>query len=172
MENIITDKNELIDKLREVYVEKGLSYDKIVSLAEVNGDHVSKSTLSRLFTKGSTDYNFKYEETLRPIARVLLDMESIEENDDLDVQAMKSILKFKMDKIEVQQKQLDQEIFAREKVEKELEQARKSIEFLKDQILLKDQRIDALLGAAKIKDEQIQSLLNEIINCPRRKECQ
>lgn len=171
MENIITDKNELIDKLREVYAERDLSYDKIISLAEKNGDHVSKSTLSRLFTKGSRDYNFKYEETLRPIAKVLLDMENIEANDNLDVQAMKSILKFKIDKIEVQQKQLDQEIFVREKVEKELEQAKRSIEFLKGQILLKDQRIDVLLEASKSKDKQIQSLLDEIINCPRRKEC-
>lgn len=173
MENalVLTDKHALIDKLREVYAEKGYSYDKIITLAEKNGEHITKSTLSRLFGKDSTDYNFKYTETLKPIADVLLGINNIEVDDNLDVQAMKSILKFKIDKIDEQQEQINQATFTIEKLEKELEQAKRSIEFLKGQIGLKDQRIDVLLDTVKSKDTQIQSLVNEIINCPKRKEC-
>jgi hypothetical protein len=157
MANTMTDKRELIDKLREVYKTKGLSYNAIIKIADDNGDYISISTLSRLFGKDSKDYNFRYEETLRPIAKVLLDMETIEETDDTDVQAMKSILKFKIDKINELETALAQEILRRETLEEAQEHSKRSIEFLKEQVALKDQRIDMLLS--------------EIVNCPRRKEC-
>ena len=172
LSEIMPSKKDLIDKIRRVYKEKGLSYAQIISIAEENGDYVSKSILSRLFTEGSTDYNFRYEETLRPIAKVLLDMETIEETDDTDVQAMKSLLKFKIKKIEELERELDSvKVKHHEKLEKEREQSRRSIDFLKDQITLKDQRIDALLNSLIAKDDQIKALLDEIVNCPRRKEC-
>ena len=175
----MTDKHELIEKLRKVFKEKGLSYADIIRIAEENGDYVSKSTLSRLFTEGSTDYNFRYDETLRPIAKVLLDMETIEETDDTDVQAMKSLLKFKIQRIKELESERDAvKVKYHEKLEKEREQSRRSIDYLKDQITMKDQRvlaldkkIDVLLESVIAKDDQIKALLDEIVNCSRRKEC-
>lgn len=146
---------DIIIKLKEVREEKGLSYGDILNLLEANGYFLSKATLSRLFSEGSEELSFKYEETIRPIANVLLDIETIEETDDMDVQAMKSLLKYKIQRIEELEKQvkaletaLDKEkIKSLEKLESERSQSRRSIEFLKDQITLKDKRIDILLDA-------------------------
>jgi len=69
----MTTTKELIIQLKEARKQKGLSFDKILDLMKQNGDYLSKSTLSRVFAKGSEDKSFRYEETLRPIAKVLLD---------------------------------------------------------------------------------------------------
>ena len=82
----MTNTREIILKLKEVREEKGLSYGDILEIMEKQGDFVSKSTLSRLFAEGSEDGSFKYEETIRPIAKALLDIETIEDTDDMDVE--------------------------------------------------------------------------------------
>ena len=92
----MTNTRDIIIKLKEVRQEKGLSFGDILTLMENNGDYLSKSTLSRVFAEGSEDGSFKYEETIRPIANALLDIETIEDTDNMDVQAMKSLLKYKV----------------------------------------------------------------------------
>ena len=79
---------ELILKLKAVREEKGLSLNKIADLVEKNGDYTSRSSIQRVFADGSEDTSFRYEDTLRPIAKALLDIETIEDTDNLDVQAM------------------------------------------------------------------------------------
>ena len=96
----MTKTRDIIIKLKEVRKEKDLSYGDILDLMEKNGDYLAKSTLSKLFSEGSEDLNFKYEETIRPIAKALLGIETIEVDDDMDIQAMKSLLKFKIQRIE------------------------------------------------------------------------
>ena len=169
---------EIILKLKQFKDEKGLSYGDILDLMEKNGDFVSKSTLSRVFQDGSEDSNsFRYEETIRPIAKALLDIETIEQDDTLDVQAMKSLLQYKIQRIE----QLEQEIERLEaqynkelvKMHEKMEQERltwaKSIEFLKEQISYKDQRMDLLLKAVQDKDTRYNRLLEIVLSCPYRK---
>lgn len=92
----MTNTSDIIIKLKEVRNEKRLSYTDILELMEKNGDFLSKSTLSRVFTDGSENFSFKYEETIRPIAKALLDIETIEADDNMDIQAMKSLLKYKI----------------------------------------------------------------------------
>ena len=169
---------EIILKLKQVKDEKGLSYGDILDLMEKNGDFVSKSTLSRVFQDGSEDSNsFRYEETIRPIAKALLDIETIEQDDTLDVQAMKSLLQYKIQRIE----QLEQEIEhleaqynkelvkMHEKMEQERQTWSKSIDFLKEQISYKDQRMDLLLKAVQDKDARYNRLLEIVLSCPYRK---
>ena len=87
---------------------------------------------------------------------------------------MKSLLKYKMERITELEKQvaklekeLDHEqIKYHEKLEKEREKSRKSIEFLKNQINLKDKRMDQLLEAVFTKDLQQQELLSKFLCCP------
>lgn len=161
---------EIILKLKEVREEKGLSYGDILDLMEKNGDFVSKSTLSRLFAEGSEDSSFKYEETIRPIAKALLDIETIEETDDMDVQAMKSLLKYKMQLIEDLEKKVEaltgdlakEKLKYHEKMDKERDNFQKSLNFCRAQIDLKDKRIDQLL-------ETNIKLLNQLLVCPCRK---
>ena len=80
----MTNTREIIIRLKEVREEKGLSFGDILSLMEANGDFLSKSTLSRVFAEGSEENSFKYEETIRPIANAMLDIETIEEEDTTD----------------------------------------------------------------------------------------
>lgn len=172
----MTNTKEIILKLKEVRDEKKLSFQNIIDLMENNGDYISKSTLSRLFSEGSEELKFSYDDTIRPVAKVLLDIETIDADDELDVQAMKSLLKYKMERITELEKQvsklekeLDREqIKYHEKLEKEREKSRKSIDFLKDQISLKDKRMDQLLEAVFTKDEQHKRLLEQILTCPCR----
>ena len=173
----MTNTKDIILKLKEVRKEKDLSYGKILDLMEQNGDFLSKSTISRVFQDGSENVSFRYEETIRPIAKALLDIETIEDNDDVDIQAMKSLLQYKIQRIEELEQQIEQlessfnkeKIKMHEKMEQERAQWSKSIEFLKEQVSLKDKRIDMLLDAVYTKDSQFKELLEQILSCPCRK---
>ena len=161
----MTNTKDIIIRLKEVRKERGLSYGDILDLMEQNGDFVAKSTLSKLFADGSEEHpeKFRYENTLRPIANAILDMETIEETDDMDIQALKAILKYKIARIKELETTLDHEkLKHHEKLDKEREQFHRSLEFLKSQVDLKDKRIDQLLDAN-------MKLLNQLLNCPCRK---
>ena len=173
---------DLIIKLKAVREEKGLSFNDIMKIMEDNGDYLAKSTLSRVFADGSEENSFRYEETLRPIAKALLDIEEIEDEDNTDIKAMKSLLKYKIERIEELERQVEQlelklaeeKLKYHERLDKEREQHQKSIEFLKNQIDLKDKRMDQLLEAVFTKDVQHKELLDVILSCPTRKtgECE
>ena len=173
----MTNTKEIILKLKEVRKEKDLSYGDILDLMEKNNDYLSKSTISRVFQDGSEDLSFRYEETIRPIAKALLDIETIEEGDNLDVRAMKSLLQYKIQRIEELEQQIEQlecsfdkeRLKFHEKMEQEREQWSRSIEFLKNQVSLKDKRIDVLLEAVQAKDSKFEEVLGLILSCPCRK---
>ena len=149
----MTNSRDLILKLKEVKEQKHLSLSEIELLTEKNGEHVSKTTLSRVFSDGSEDTIFKFEGTLKPIANAILDIDTIEADDDLDTQALKIMLQYKAEKIRNLETQLaNEKIKHHEKLDKEREQSRRSIEFLKEQIHIKDQRIDMLLKAVFEKE--------------------
>ena len=174
----MTNTREIIVRLKEVREEKGLSFGDILSLMEANGDYLSKSTLSRVFAEGSEENSFKYEETIRPIANAMLDIETIEEEDPTDIATMKSLLKYKLKVIEDLEREnaelrasLDREkVKYHEKLDKERERTAKSIDFLTNQISLKDKRIDLLLDAVYVKDAQHKELLDAMLSCPARKQ--
>ena len=121
------------------------------------------SEVSNSISLISESVSFKYEETIRPIAKALLDIETIEDTDTMDTAALKSLLKYKIDRIEELEILLDKEkIKYHEKLEKERATFNRSIDFLKNQVELKDKRIDQLMDA-NVK------LLDEFMNCPKRK---
>ena len=165
----MTNTKDVILKLKEVKKEKDLSLDRIIDLMEENGEFVSKSTLSRVFAKGSEEKLFRYETTLRPIANALLDIETIESDDDIDTQAFKSLLKLKKDimsELERQNAELKEELKNaklkyHEKLAAETDRFQRSLDFATHQIALKDKRIDQLL------DANVQ-LLNQLLTCPCR----
>ena len=164
---------DIIIELREVYhnTTPSLSYGKMVKLMEENGDYLSESTLSRLFGKNWEKYEFSYESTIGPVARILLNIEKIEDTDDLDIKAMKHLLIYKIQRIEELESIINKE---REdhhkKLEKEREQFNKSIEFLKHQVELKDKRMDMLFEAIFLNKEQHNEVMNAVMSCPFRKD--
>ena len=166
---------EVILTLKEVRKEKGLSFDKILDLMKENEDFLSKSTLSRVFAEGSEDKTFRYDDTIRPIAKALLDIETIEADDDIDTQAYKSILKLKKDllfeyerqiaelKEEIDNVRRDEKAKYHDKMEKETLAFQKNLDFLNHQVELKDHRIDHLLDAN-------QKLLDQVLLCSHCRE--
>lgn len=171
----MTNTRDLIIKLKEVRDEKGLSFNDILDLMEKDGNYLAKSTLSRVFAEGSEDWNFKYEETIRPIAKALLDIETEEETDDLDTKALKAILKYKIQRIEelerhIEQLKLDlanEKVKANERLMNEIEQFQAKIDFRDNQIILKDKRIDLLLESVHEKDLIHKKMLTKILNCSK-----
>ena len=162
----MTNCRDLILKLKEVKEEKNLSLGEIEARTEKNGEHVSIATLSRVFTEGSENNSFRYEGTLKPIANAILDIDIIEDDDDLDTQALKIMLQYKADKIKELESQIDHEkLKYHEKLDKERGAFNRSIDFLKNQIELKDKRIDQLLEAVFEKDKQHKEMLEKLLKC-------
>lgn len=179
----MADQRDIILQLKAVKEEKKLSIQKILDLIESNGDSLSKTTVARVFSEGSENINFRYSDTIRPIAKALLDIENIEDDDTLDIRTMKTLLKFKAEKIATLEDQhtkavsqykehiskLESQLAAEqhkyhEKLEKERNQYSKRIEFLMKQIDLKDKRMDQ-------KDCRFDKLFDQFLsrcqNCSR-----
>lgn len=113
-------------------------------------DHtgVSLSTVTRVFDKDSENKMFRYD-SIKPIAKMLLGLDSLDEGDDGE-KALKAIIQYKETAIAQLKEQLELEREKHEKkLEKERTQSRTSIEFLKNQILLKDERITLLMQQNK-----------------------
>ena len=169
----MTNTKELIMEIKRVRDEQGLSYSEIKRRMEESGDSpLSDATLSRIFADGSEDgRSFSYDYTLLPLARAILDIDVIEEDDNSNVKALKEIIKLKHEKIKELEQALDKEKLKRhEQLDEVREQSRKSIEFLKEQVSYKDKRMDEfsaritrLLDRLEIKDERIEKLTGELI---------
>ena len=166
----MTDTKKMIEILKQVKQERNLSLDSIVKLIEDNGDSVSKTTLSRVFSDNSDYTDFRYETTLRPICDALLDIENIEVDDTPDIKAYKSILKLKKDIIDELKDEVNQEkIKCSEKLEKETANFQRSLDFMTHQIKLKDERIDMLLKTTTELMQTNNKLLAQLMDCPLRK---
>ena len=136
-------KSEIIRNLKRVKSENGLSISEIVNLCERNGESVSETTIKKVFSDGSEALGFNYESTLKPIVNALLgDHEETAETD-----MMISVAQFKEAKI----KDLEAQMARME------DSYKRRIEFLKDQIDIKDARIDK-------RDEMITKLIDSIIH--------
>jgi chromosome segregation ATPase len=100
----------IIPKLREAKEAKGLSYQDISDITERNGEYVSVSSVKRVFSKDADLSNFRYNQTIRPIIRAVLDLdaETEEPTDDpkqaeeyyTTIEAMKAVIDFKHQQIE------------------------------------------------------------------------
>ena len=159
----MTSTKEIILKLKEAKRDKGLSINDIVDLT---GNYLSKTTVQRVFAEGSEDVSFRYEDTIQPLVKALLDVDTIEDDDDMDTKAMKSLLKLKIQRIEELEKLLNEEkVKSHEKMEKERKHYEDRISDLTKQIAIKDKRMDEQAERFNRKDEQYTELVNRLLNC-------
>lgn len=158
------ETKELVLKLKEAQKEKHLSVNDILEMTE---NRISATTIRRvIFTDGSENSSFRYEDTLRPLVKALLDMDIIEETDDFDTKALKSLLKLKIQRIEELEKQISEErIKNHNKIEKEREQYERHIRLLEEQITLKDNRMEEMKVQFNKKDENYTQLVNRFLEC-------
>ena len=105
------EKNSLlITQLKQVRKEKQYSYQYIVNECERIGYSVSMSTVSRVFAKDSEEQGFRFA-TLRPIARVVLDLDEDERNKAAspeEADAMKTLIDIKDKQIADLQRQVEE----------------------------------------------------------------
>ena len=165
----MTSTKEIILKLKEVKAERNLSINDIV---DMTNNYLSKTTVQRVFAKDSENTSFRYDDTIRPLVKALLDVD-IEETDDMDTKALKSLLKLKIQRIEELESQIsdlrlmlsEEKLKSHEKMEKERKQYETHITLLNEQITIKDKRMDEQAERFNKKDEQYTELVNRLLNC-------
>lgn len=162
----MTNTKKLIDSIRKVYDEKGLTIGKIEKMFVDIGKPgaVGHTTIGRFFSMDKRHrYNYHYEDTIRPLAELLLDVNTIEETDDAETQAMKSFVQVKKNRIDELEAALAKEKKKRQdtigKYEQEIvkirEQHDKDTEMLRKQIAFKDKRMDQFIESMFNKDEKL-----------------
>ena len=162
----LIDTRELIIELKKARKEKDITLPRLLDMLSAQRKDVGMTTLKRVFKEGSEDNDsFKYS-TLRPIAEVLLD----EDNDgtslqDLEIVRLQSEIKAKDDAIVTLNNQINSLI---EQIELLRAEDAKQIEFLHNQIRLKDQRMDSkdaliqrVMDRNDKKDKAIADLMEE-----------
>ena len=141
-----TKAEELVKQLKEVKTTQEITYPRIMDRLEKRGYYVSLTTLRRVFADGSEKNaaSFSYENTLMPIAEVLLDAEDVPTPVNSpwakEIDALKSV-------IHVQ----NEEIARLHELKEHLESR---VTFLLEQIEKKDRRMDE-------KDELIKKLMEK-----------
>lgn len=66
--------SDIIRQLKQIREERGLSYQRIVDMVDESGGNISLSTVRRIFSEGSEDLNYRYEDTIKPLVVALLDL--------------------------------------------------------------------------------------------------
>ena len=142
-------KRKTIRRLKEIKSEQGLSVPKIMDLMEERGQFVSESTLKRVFADGSEEQSFRYQDSIAPIADVLLDIYGDTSSLD-DAESLRHIIREKNKLIEFLMIKLDEQEAAFES-RKSMYEERKSIY---------DRNIARLEKQIERKDDLIERLLN------------
>lgn len=155
----LTATKEIIVQLKAVKKEYELTIPRIKDMLEKNGDYIALSTLRRVFAEGSEDNDsFSYDRTISPIARALLFQDNGEEAHDADamddrIEGLRSVILLKNEQIAMLTDQI-------ETLKKQLNDFRAEydlrLRFLRDQIELKDKRMDE-------KDQIINRLMDKCL---------
>ena len=142
-------KRKTIHRLKQIKEEQGLTIPKIMDLMEERGQFVSEATIKRVFADGSEEQNFRYQDSIAPIADVLLDMYGDTSNLD-DADSLRHIIREKNKLIEFLMIKLDEkeQDFERQRVLYEERKANyeKTISRFETQIARKDDLIERLLN--------------------------
>lgn len=142
-------KRKTIHRLKQIKSEQGLSIPKIMDIMEERGQFVSEATIKRVFADGSEEQNFRYQDSIAPIADVLLDIYGDTSNLD-DAESLRHIIREKNKLIEFLMIKLDEkeQDFDRQRTMYEERKAmyEKSIDRFETQIARKDELIERLLN--------------------------
>ena len=142
-----TPAQELIRQLKEAKARREFTYPRIMEHMEANGKYVSLTTLRRVFADSSESSadSFSYENTLLPIAEVLLEAEDVPTADSptsAQVEGLKAVIRVQ-----------NEELVKLQELKEHLESR---VEFLLAQIEKKDRRMDE-------KDEMIKKLMEKVL---------
>lgn len=152
-------KRKQIKRLKQIKQEQGLSIPQIMEIMEKRGKYVSEGTLKKVFADGSEDKPFRYQDSIAPVADVLLDIYGDTSGLD-DADSLRQIIREKNKLIEllmIKVEEKDEEAKKHEKLYEDRKTAfEKTIESLELQVHRLHEQVDR-------KDAMIEKMLNEII---------
>lgn len=152
-------KRKTIRRLKEIKAEQQLSYSQIMKMLEDAGQYVSEATLKKVFADGSEEKSFRYQDTILPLADVLLDLYGDRSGIE-DAESLREIIREKNKFIESLIVKLDEQkaIYAQKEAMYEDRKAiyAKQIEHMETQLARYEQAIDK-------KDALIERLLSRAL---------
>lgn len=150
----MSEKQELLEKLRIAKDAKALSYQDIADITEQNGEAVSLSTVKRIFQKDADLEDFRYHQTVRPVVRAVLGMDEETEKPAekptteqaeqyyATIEGLKAVVELKHEQITSLQKENDRlhaeladlKLDRKSEIKKQEEDSQKRIDYLKETV--------------------------------------
>lgn len=153
-------KRKQIKRLKQIKTEQGLSIPQIMEIMEKQGKYVSEATMKKIFADGSEEKPFRYQDSIAPVADVLLDIYGDTSGLD-DVESLRQIIREKNKLIElfvIKIEELGEEAKSREKLYEDRKAAfEKTIESLELQVHRLHEQVDR-------KDIMLEKLVNTILD--------
>jgi cell division septum initiation protein DivIVA len=158
-------KRKTIKRLKQIKAEQGLSIPQIMEMMERHGKYVSESTLKKVFADGSEEKSFRYQDSIAPVADVLLDIYGDTSGLD-DADSLRQIIREKNKLIElfaIKVEELGEEAKAREKLyedrkavfEKTIESLELQVHRLHEQVDRKDNMLEKLVNALLMNESDV-----------------
>jgi maltooligosyltrehalose synthase len=149
-------KKSTIIKLKRIKQEQNLSIKKIMDLLEDQGQFVSEGTLKKIFAEGSEEKSFRYQDTLAPLADVLLDIYG-DQSEVNDVATLKRIIREKNKQIEFLMVKMEEqkEVYAERKAmyERRIEDLNAQLKRLDISVEKKDKMLEQLMNKYLFKGD-------------------
>lgn len=149
-----------IKRLKEIKEENHLTNQQIADKLAAKGKFVSETTIKRVFSSGSESMNFRYSDSIAPLAEVLFDEYGETGGNDDPHELRKRIrqldkeisgLMIKIEGMEDAKKMYDE----RKKIlDSFIVQLQDEIELLKSQIDKKDKMFARMMNALVLKDKK------------------
>lgn len=157
-------KRQTIERLKRVKKEQELSITKIMDMLSSKGYYLSEPTLKKVFSENSDTYNFKYRDTIAPLADVLLDLYG-DATSETASDEVKHLIREKNKMIEIllyknEEQKTDYERRINH-LKKQVDRLEGNLDFRERMIDNKDKTIYKLLDSITHKDEIIEKLLKD-----------
>ena len=157
-----TKTREVILALKKVREENGYTIQKIQDMVLDAGGNISLSTIKKVFSAGSEDLSFRYEDSIKPIADVLLKISEPEATSEPEVEALRQLVQLKNVIIEETQRDLarvrEREEALRADDRKKIDYLKSRVEYLQGESARKDQLLDERRDFIHRKDRVIAIL--------------
>lgn len=153
-------KKQTIERLKAVKREQELSINAIMDMLSTKGHFISEPTLKKVFSDNSDNYNFKYRDTIAPLADVLLDLYSEDDDDRMKqlIREKNKLIEILIHKTEEQKADYERRIAH---LKNQVSRLESNLDFRERVITRKDEVIEKLLDRIGHKDEIIEGLLTK-----------
>lgn len=147
-----TLKKDTVERLRKVKKEKEFTISTIMKMLEQKQFYLSETTVKRVFSENADPASFKYQDTILPLADVLLDFYEDQSGTE-EVEALKAMIRDKNMTISIL-------VAKNEEIRADFD---KRIAHLQKQIDRLEKTLDFREGVVARKDEVIEKLIKKVI---------